>query len=191
MATKPSPADRYQLKVTLRDTDPPIWRQFLIDPAATLGELHVILQIVMGWQNYHMHEFVKGPQRYTHAEALDHGDQDERQVKLSDVLTRVAMKMTYIYDFGDGWEHDIVLEKRVAAEPGQPDPLVLAGERKCPPEDCGGVWGYYALLEALADRKHPEHYDRKEWLGRKFDPEEFSVTKVNKTLHRGSSKPKK
>jgi hypothetical protein len=111
--------------------------------------------------------------------------ENEKKVRLGDVLHRPKARLVYEYDFGDGWEHELVLEAAVAATPGKRYPLVLAGKRRCPPEDVGGIPGYYHFLEVMADPKHPEHRDMREWWGASFDPEAFDVAETNRTLHGG------
>lgn len=181
-----NPKDVYQLKVTLRGTDPPIWRQLLVPADVTLAYLHSVLQLAMGWDDDHMHEFSVGRQRFGVTDVFADGPEviDERTVPLSSVLARPRSKVLYIYDFGDDWHHDIVLEKVVAREPGRDYPTCVAGERRGPPEDCGGVPGYYDLLAVIGHPEHEDHEERLEWLGDGFDPEAFSVDEVNQRLAR-------
>lgn len=178
----------YQLKVTLKGSKPPIWRRIQV-PDCTLGQLHEIFQVVMGWEDCHLHQFiVKG--EYYGVPSQDDFDmdmgietRDEEDLLISQVATMGRkVRFTYEYDFGDSWEHDIVLEKTLEPAPNVEYPLCTAGARACPPEDCGGIWGYAHLLEALADPKHEDHEERMEWLGGEFDPEKFSVEAVNKEL---------
>lgn len=173
-----------QLKVTLRETRPPIWRRLLVRSDITLAQLHQVLQAAMGWTDSHLHQFVKrgvlfGPPNPEFGLAR----RNEKRVRVGEILARPKDRLRYEYDFGDGWEHDVVVEAVSPAFPAGRYPWVLAGRRACPPEDCGGAPGYHALLEALADPRHPEHGPIAEWLGRPFDPEEFDLDEVNRLFH--------
>jgi hypothetical protein len=182
-----SAEDIFQIKVTLVWTKPPIWRRLLVPSSMTLEQLHDVLQIAMGWENDHMHDFSVGRRRIGQPDLSD-GFMDgppvenERTVRLSAVLGRVGAKMIYTYDFGDSWEHGIVLEKRLPPDPDAAYPICLGGRLACPPEDCGGIPGFYRLLDALANPKRKEHDELREWAGGHFDPKAFSVEKVNKFL---------
>ncbi len=175
----------YQFKVTLRGIKPPIWRRFQVYSDITFYELHQIIQEVMGWYDSHLHAFDVGGLLVTDAETLVEvweDGVDEERVRLKKHLTWEGQKIRYEYDFGDSWEHDVVLEKILAAEPNVHYPLCLKGKRACPPEDCGGIWGYADLLEALADPAHPEHEMYLEWLGEDLDPEAFDLAEINEIL---------
>lgn len=176
----------YQLKVTLLGTRPPIWRRVQVAGDVTLYQLHGILQIVMGWTDGHLHQFRVGNTFYgTPHREFGFQVENEKKVRLGEVLRRPKARMVYEYDFGDGWEHGVVLETVVPAIPERRYPLALAGKRRCPPEDVGGVGGYYDFLEAIADPKHPEHRNMREWWGESFDPEAFDVQEVNAAFHGG------
>lgn len=169
----------YQLKVTLKGIRPPIWRRFLIASTASLEDTHIVLQIGMGWTDSHMHEFAKGRDRYgVPDEDFPSDMHDEAKCRLDQVLKGEKEKLVYTYDFGDSWEHDVVLEKILPFETGIQLPVCLKGSRACPPEDIGGVPGYAMFLEAISDPNHPEHDDMLEWVGDHFDP-----VKVNELLH--------
>jgi len=177
----------FQLKVTLLDTDPPIWRRLLVPADFTLEQLHDVLQLAVGWEDCHMHDFRVGRQRFGQPDPMEAAfggprTASERTTHLSDVLARVGSKAVYTYDFGDSWEHQIVLEKRLAAETGCAYPACVAGERHGPPEDCGGIPGFYNLLEAIGDPEHEQHEDLLDWLGGGFNPEAFSIDDVNRRL---------
>ena len=177
----------YQLKVTLLGTDPPIWRRLLVPADLTLEILHDILQVTMGWEDCHMHEFRIGQQRYGKPDPMERAfggpcTASERTARLFNVLGRVGAKAVYTYDFGDSWEHQIVIEKRLAPEPERAYPACMAGERHGPPEDCGGIPGFYSLLEAISDPEHEQHEELLDWLGDGFEPEAFSVAEVNRRL---------
>ena len=181
-----SPGLSYQLKITLREIKPPIWRRVMVRADTTLGKLHSVIQRSMGWENCHLHQFEANGERYSPREVDELGeDRDENKARLSSVLVRPGDRMLYEYDFGDSWEHDVVLEKTLPIEKGVRYPQVIAGKRACPPEDCGGVPGYYEFLEALQDPEHPEHEEMKEWCGGDFDAEAFSVQKANVAFHGG------
>ena len=176
----------YQLKVTLKGSKPPIWRRILL-PDVTLGQLHEILQVVMGWSNSHLHQFIVRGEHYSMSpeDDLDNGmeTRHEESLLISQIATAGRkVRFIYEYDFGDDWQHEVVLEKTLEPGAGLTYPLCLEGKRACPPEDCGGVWGYAGFLEAMSDSKHPNHREMKAWIGGRFDPEEFSVESVNGRL---------
>jgi len=180
------PLEIYQLKVTLLGTNPPIWRRRLVPADMTLAQLHNVLQAAMGWEDGHMHEFSSGQRRFGRPDPEDRlmglpSAENERAVRLSGILVRVGSKATYTYDFGDSWEHSIVLEKRLPVDPNVVYPVCTDGQLACPPEDCGGIPGFYDLVEALSDRNHERHEEMLEWIG-EFDPQAFSVDQVNRML---------
>ena len=147
----------YQLKASILDIRPPVWRRVVVPADITLSGLHVVLQAAFGWWDYHLHEFEINGERY----GIDDGEgwqppKDERHVRLS-AVTQDGSSFMYIYDFGDYWRHKIEVEKVLSAEPGTRLPACVGGRRACPPEDCGGTWGYEGLLEAIQDPKHEEH----------------------------------
>ena len=177
----------YPIKVTLLGTDPPIWRRLRVPANLTLEVLHDVLQLAMGWEDCHMHDFRIGQQRFGTPDPMEREfggprTASERTARLFQVLGRAGIKAVYTYDFGDSWEHKIVVEKRLAPEPGRAYPACLAGERHGPPEDCGGIPGFYNLLEAISDPGHEQHEELLDWLGNGFDPEAFSVEEVNRRL---------
>lgn len=182
-------AEVYQLKVTLLGTSPPIWRRLLVPANLTLAQLHDVLQVAMGWQECHMHEFSAGGRHFGRPDPEDRfmgmpPVEDERRVRLSSVLGRIGAKAIYTYDFGDTWEHSIVLEKRLPAAPTLGYPVCTDGQFACPPEDCGGIGGFYDLLDALRDPRHEQHEELRDWVGDDYDPEAFSVEAVNRILSR-------
>jgi hypothetical protein len=186
MARKAKPADGpaeiFRLKVVLRGSDPSIWRRLEVRDC-TLAKLHGILQDAMGWDDYHLHTFTVGGVEFGPASA-EWDVKDERRVKLSQLAAQGVKKFRYTYDMGDGWEHEITFQKSVPAEPGAKYPRCIDGARACPPEDCGGIWGYADLLEVLSDPEHEEYEERLEWLGGEFDPEAFDLEEVNARLAR-------
>lgn len=177
-------ASVYQLKVSLRGIKPPIWRRVQVPGDITLAKLHRVLQVVMGWTNSHLHKFSIGGVDYAEPDPDGFLNfQSDRRARLNKVA-RAMQKFEYEYDFGDSWEHDIVVEKTFQPEPGASYPVCLAGERACPPEDCGGLWGYQDFLEAIMNPAHTEHEAMLTWVGGSFDPETFDLDAVNASLRR-------
>jgi len=187
--TVDQPREIYQIKVTLLGTDPPIWRRLLVPADLTLEQLHDVLQLAMGWENCHLHEFRIGRQRFGKPDPMERTfggprTASERTARLLSVLGRTGAKALYTYDFGDSWEHQIVVQKRLTPEPGRAYPACLAGAGHRPPEDCGGIPGFHNLLEAISDPQHEEHEELLDWVGGSFDPGAFSVDAVNQRLQR-------
>jgi hypothetical protein len=173
----------YQIKITLARTDPPIWRRVEL-PDCTLETLHDVIQTAMGWEDDHLHVFRTGEGEFSDPRVTrDSFDRvrAERSMTLSRLVEQGCRKFSYEYDFGDSWEHDIKIEKTLPEGTRREHPVCVAGEKACPPEDCGGVWGYYEILEALQNRDDPDRAERLEWLG-DYDPEEFDVAAVNRRL---------
>ncbi|MEV1242023.1 plasmid pRiA4b ORF-3 family protein [Nonomuraea sp. NPDC049750] len=175
----------HTIKVTLRGSRPPVWRRLGVASDSTLRHLHDVIQASFGWQNYHMWVFDTATGRF--------GDTDREleirsaaSTRLDQVAPRANDRLRYTYDFGDDWEHDILVEAITDAEPGTAYPRCLTGRRAGPPEDSGGVWGYEYLLEILADPTHDEHQERLEWLGLdsadQFNPASFDANKINDVL---------
>jgi len=183
----PAPGDPvYQVKITMAEAAaPPVWRRLLVPAAIRLDRLHQVIQAAMGWQNSHLHVFSDGQTEYGRPDP-ELPFSDERTATLGDLLPRERSQARYTYDFGDNWEHKIVLEKQLAAEPGRVYPVCVAGAGACPPEDCGGAWGYEHLREVLADPISEEHEDMLAWLGldkaTDFDPHQFDIDHVNRML---------
>jgi hypothetical protein len=181
------------LKITLRELRPPVWRRVRVPADITLRRLHRVIQAAMGWQDYHLHEFEIGDRRY--GEPDDDpwpGDEptfNESNVKLGTLIERGVERFRYVYDFGDGWEHEIVVEKVEPLDPEQPYPALITGKRACPPEDCGGVYGYLRLLEILADPRHEEHVELREWAGKGFGPERLDLEAIRSDLRRLVRRP--
>lgn len=172
----------YQIQIALKYSNPKIWRRILVYSDFKLDDFHRILQTTMGWTNSHMHQFSAGHQDYAPAEFEIEDAKDTRKVNLDKILNEKQPKITYEYDFGDGWEHSIVLEKILPFDNKVTVPVCLAGKRNCPPEDCGGVWGYADLLEIIANPQHPEYEDWLEWIGDDFDPADFDKHFINEQL---------
>jgi hypothetical protein len=173
----------YQLKIVLREIEPPIWRVLQIKGNANLGKVHDCIQGAMGWKDCHLHEFrIKG-QRYRaydqFYEEIDRPDMhDERDHRLNKLLNE-GDSFEYIYDFGDCWEHDILVEKILPRKEGVYYPICSYGERACPPEDCGSSIGYEELLKVLADPTHEDHKHFKGWAGEDYDPEVCDLKRIN------------
>ncbi|MCU1689493.1 MAG: hypothetical protein JWN20_1421 [Jatrophihabitantaceae bacterium] len=181
--SKPSPkaGPAVQLNVRLRDVEPPIWRRIMVPGQSTLLELHSLLQIAMGWQGGHLHQFDIGDELYGDVSDPEAEVLDERRMTVA--AAAASGSFVYEYDFGDGWKHDIRVESADAVGDAG-STRILDGARACPPEDCGGPGGYADLLEALADPDHEEHADMLAWVGGEFDPERFDVDEVNARLGR-------
>ena len=189
MTPKRKPADGliYQLKVTLEGSKPPIWRRLLVRGDTTLAGLHSIIQAAFGWWNCHLHQFIICELYFgePNPEYDDYQEMhDEAKIKLRQITGREGFKFRYEYDFGDDWLHQVLVEKILPAEPGQAYPVCIKGRRACPPEDVGGIWGYYDFLEAIRDPEHEEHEEYLEWVGGEFDPGAFDLESVNQALER-------
>ena len=188
--TAPPPdmkAPIYQLKVTLKEIEPPIWRCVRVPGDYTLYDLHCVVQVVMGWEECHLHEFVIGDARYsTLYDDVDLAEDvmEDDQATLAKVASSEGMKFTYVYDFGDDWKHEVLVQKILERDPAGVYPVCLGGERACPPEDCGGAPGYEEFLEAIRDPEHEEHDPVLEWIGGSFDPEAFDVKAINRMLQK-------
>lgn len=178
----------YRIRVSLCEIEPAIWRTFAVRGSTTLDVLHGVVQAVMGWTDSHLHEFVIEGKHLLAAAALEVGDfedldaEKEEGVVLAEVVPRQGMHFEYEYDFGDGWHHSLEVEEIGPPETGVEYPVCLAGARACPPEDCGGPWGYPELLEVLANPSHEEFESTLEWVGDAFDPERFDLEEVNGLL---------
>lgn len=172
------PVTVLQIKVTLRHTRPPIWRRILVPSDMPLERLHDVLQEAMGWTNSHLHSFAHGESAYMRYDP-DMGRLpsfvEECGVHIGTLLLKAKDRLRYDYDFGDGREHYVVVEKVLAANATTRVPAVIGGRRACPPEDIGGVPGYESFLAVFADAKHPEHEEARQWAGGEGDPEAFDV----------------
>ena len=183
------PATIHQLKITLRHIRPPIWRRVQVSSAASLATLHAVLQRIFAWTDSHLHEFEAGRRRFGPPQldvgwGEEEGVEDERRVTLGRVAPRKGAKLLYRYDLGDDWQHDIVVEDILPADPTVHSPHCLDGRRAAPPDDCGGPFGYAELLDALAEPTRKDHAERLEWLGDRFDPEAFDLAGTNRALAR-------
>jgi Plasmid pRiA4b ORF-3-like protein len=186
------PDDIFQVRVSLIDIDPPIWRRLLLPQDVTLPRLHDILQVAMGWTDSHLHQFKVGEIHFAepHRE-FEPGPIDYRRIALNQIAPRLGSRCVYEYDFGDGWDHLIEIEAELPVETvAGPLPRCLSGERACPPEDCGGTHGYAQLLQAVRDPCHPEHGEFVTWVGADFAPEAFNLERVNRILARYAPRPR-
>ena len=177
----------YQIQIALRGSKPKIWRRILVPSDLLLSDFHKIIQTTMGWTNSHLHQFIKNRTFYTRIMADDNfgGDMDNvdySKIKISDLLKKEKDIIIYEYDFGDGWEHDIILEKIENNGMNKNIPTCLIGKNNCPPEDCGGIWGYSEMLEILKHPDHAEYEEYVEWLGGEFDPKYFDKIEINERL---------
>jgi hypothetical protein len=178
----------YQFKITLRGAKPPIWRRIQVPESYSFWDLHVAIQDAMGWDDCHLHSFEIANLSNGLMESIGIPDDDSIwstdtkagwKTKIADFFTiDENNKADYTYDFGDGWEHIIKLEKILPREKGVKYPICIKGKRACPPEDCGGIWGYMELLEIISDPDHEEYESMLEWVGGEIDPDHFDVKEV-------------
>jgi len=180
----------YQIKIILDDVKPPIWRRIIVNSDTSLEDFHKIIQTTMGWTNNHLHQFVKENYFYSNYDDLDdifesmskNVQIDYTDMVISDLLKKENAKIKYDYDFGDGWQHTILLETIKKNSIKIAYPKCVKGKRACPIEDCGGVYGYENLIEIMNNPKHPEYKGMLEWIGDYFEPEEFDIDIVNELL---------
>ena len=179
----------YQFKVTLRGIRPPIWRRIQVPGSYSFWDLHVAIQDAMGWWDSHLHAFRVANPAHGDMDLIGIPDEDRFDddleylagwtVPIDNYFAEPGDSASYDYDFGDGWEHEVVLDKIISREPKQKYPRCLAGKRKCPPEDCGGPWGYANMLKILADPDHEEHDEMLTWVGGSYDPRLFDCEKIH------------
>ena len=178
----------YQMKVLLAYSKPPIWRRLHVDGSSSLSQLHWFIQISMGWTNSHLHQFIIDREYYSVPHPFDDGldldNHDSNQYSLEQLITTEGDKFVYEYDFGDSWTHLIEVEKIFQSEDDSFYPKCVKGRMACPPEDVGGIYGYYNFVEALNDKKHPEHEMYMDWYGDSFDTKAFDINEVNSQLER-------
>jgi hypothetical protein len=184
-SSRSAPKAIYQLKVTLKDVQPPVWRRLLVPADIRLDTLHSVFQVALGWTNSHLHQFSLRDRHFGDA-SIDGGleelnMEDERKVRLQS-LVGPGQSLLYEYDFGDSWLHSVLVEKQLEPDPHLSYPLCIGGARACPPEDCGGPHGYANFLRAMKDSAHPEHDDTLRWAGGVFDAEGFGLNSVNAAL---------
>jgi len=192
MSPKPEPKRTqppvvYQLRIELQQLQPLIWRRILVPSTIKLAKLDRVMQAAMGWNNSHLHEWLIQEQRYgiPDQDWADEGVRDDRKVTVGAVLTDSVDSFTHSYDFGDGWEHLIIVEQRLEADEGRNDwPMCIAGENACPPDDVGGPDGYLDFLEAMRNPQHEEHLDYWRWWGGPFEATDFSLNAANAAIRR-------
>jgi hypothetical protein len=177
----------YQFKITLKDTKPPIWRRIQAPETYTFWDLHVAIQDAMGWLDSHLHHFKILNPATGIKEEIGIPDEDSDwdppilpgwKQKIADYFSMKNTKSEYVYDYGDNWEHTVKLEKILPRQKGIKYPVCMDGKRACPPEDCGGPWGYEEFLAAIANPDHEEHEEWLEWAGGEFNPEYFDPKEV-------------
>ena len=185
------PSEVYQFKITLKEYQPRIWRRIQVADC-TLDKLHEHIQTAMGWTNSHLHHFQIGEQLYGDPMLMQENFEemkykDSTTTYLSKILPRSGERFAfgYEYDFGDGWEHEVLFEGKPKADPAANYPLCLEGERACPPEDVGGVSGYAEFVEAIKDPDHEEHDERLTWIGGAFNPDKFHAGLASSRMRRG------
>lgn len=180
----------YQFKITLKEIKPAVWRRIQVPETYSFYDLHVAIQDVFGWLDYHLHEFELMNPKDIKIAAIGIPDDEwpsDRETlpgweqKIADWFSRQTRSALYTYDFGDNWEHLVKWEKILPREKGGRYPICIAGKRACPPEDCGGVWGYKELVKILGNPGHEEYEDWLHWVGGRFDPEYFDPKKVRFT----------
>lgn len=170
-----------QFKVTLLGMRPPVWRRIVVPADYHLGHLHQIVQLAMGWNDSHLHQFRIGPDTLSQPAFELKGAKNENRVTLAELFPTLVGKIGYEYDFGDGWEHEVLCEGLPKSPPSQ-IPICLSGRRSCPPDDVGGIFGYLEFLDAICDPEHEEHEERLDWYGGEFDPESFDRERINDLL---------
>lgn len=173
----------FVLRVSLREIVPEVWRRVRVPDGYSLDDLHVVLQFVFGWANYHLYDFRVADRRFE-APDPEAEDEDATAVSLRDLMLEPGDRFEYVYDFGDDWIHEIVVEERVPGteDRGEALPTLLGGERAAPPEDCGGPGGFADLRAALADPSNPEHAELLAWVDPMFEPERFDPWLSNQNL---------
>lgn len=182
-ATPPAPTV-LRLRIDLEAVEPAIWRRLLVPSGISLARLHGVFQTTMGWTDSHLHSFTIGGHRYgMHVDDFDVAELDEQKFTVASAIGD-ERRFRYEYDFGDGWDHQVVVEDVVRVPAELPFPICLEGKRSCPPEDCGGAYGYADLLRAIEDPEHEEFDEYVEWVGADFDPEEFDLVLTNVLLQK-------
>jgi hypothetical protein len=175
-----------QVKIKLLGVSkPPVWRRLLLPADTRLDHLHDIIIAAFGWQGDHMHAFTSGPEEFGLPDP-ELGHTDERRVSLGQLIGGIGNRLRYTYDFGDDWEHEIVVETLLDADPDTHYPALVAAKGACPPEDCGGPWGYADLKAILADPSHEQHQEMLDWLGlgsgTAFDPNTITLDQLEEEV---------
>ncbi len=182
-----------QLKIKLLGVSkPPVWRRLQLDAETRLDHLHDIIIAAFGWENYHMHVFTSGPEEFGEPDR-ELGFSDESQVSLGQLISGIGDRLRYTYDFGDNWEHEIVVEDLLDADPQIHYPILIAAKGACPPEDCGGPWEYANLKQILADPSHEQHKEMLDWLGLEhpsaFDPNAVTIDQLAQEVALNGTSP--
>lgn len=172
----------YELRVTLIGTVLPVGRTVQVPPAFTLHKLHSVIQAAMGWEDYHLYRFEIGDREYAKPDEYEALSFKDAQRALLGSEVQTGDTFTYEYDFGDSWLHQIVVEQELSPEPDMRYPVCVKGEGACPPEDCGGIYGYAALLEKLSEPTREQHSDAVSWVDEGFDPRVFDLAAANRRL---------
>ena len=173
----------YLLRISLSESSPEIWRSFVVPRNISLDRLHDVIQIVMGWQDYHQHEFDFGKQHFTEFPQEKDSLKPSSKAILGKLLKAKGASFIYTYDWGDDWEHVVVLEENaISIEQVHKMLHCVSGAGSCPPEDVGGIYGYQEFCEAMSKPKHPRHKELKAWYGKLFDPAAFDRDHVNAEL---------
>lgn len=176
------------LRIEIESIEPLIWRRIAVRTSTNLKALHQVIQAAMGWLDYHLWEFTAGEHRYgipdPDAAAYGRPVENGATTRLAAILARGATEFGYVYDFGDNWEHRIIVEDIKPAEAGASYPRFLGGERRCPPEDCGGPPGYFEFIENIASKRSKKAKDALEWYGRPYNPDDIDEQKIKITLGR-------
>jgi hypothetical protein len=175
-----------RVRISLKEIEPEIWRLVEVPVGMNLKGLHDVIQVVLSWEDYHLFEFLVGDRIYgvPAPDGEDYGRKVvwAKSVKIAKLIAQGVTRFDYNYDFGDNWRHLIVIEAVADSDPRQYYPRLVAGERRGPPEDCGGVPGYYEFIEAMAGRRHPEHRRMMEWYGGRFDPDDIGHSTIRPRL---------
>jgi hypothetical protein len=182
LAVVPPPQTVFRLRITIEGVVPTVWRRLLVPGAVRLARLHRIFQAAMGWTDSHLHAFTVGDKCY----GMHFDDYPEDEIDETEVTVQKAVgghrRFSYEYDFGDSWEHSVVVEEVSRISRGLKFAVCIDGQNACPPEDCGGVHGYAELLEVLADPAHPDHDRTVQWMGGSFDATSFDLVSTNVAL---------
>lgn len=179
----------FQIQIALKGFKPKIWRRILVPSDLLLSHFHKIIQTTMGWTNSHLHQFIRGKVFFSDEDpefdmygSIESVNYKKKKIRISDLLQIEKDKIIYEYDFGDSWNHEIILEKILPVDSAVKYPVCLAGKMSCPPEDCGGIWGYSNMLEILKQPDNEEYEEMIDWLGEDFDPKYFEVDEINLLL---------
>jgi len=171
--------NQYQIKISLKNSEPKIWRRIIVNSDILLIDLHYIIQTTMGWDNYHGFQYKKNKEIYGIPSRDDwYTVHDIRKTKLGSLLQKEKQKLEYEYDFGDSWKHEIILEKILEYDQNEQIPRCIAGKMNCPPEDCGGIWGYDDLVRIMEGPQNKAYREMIDWIG-EFDPEHFNMEEIN------------